>query len=64
MHRRKNGLSIEINLVEVNVPLVELIYRYYTVLNYQIHYVKEPRQRKQKNPGMRSFHWGLQLLTR
>lgn len=57
MHRRKNGLRIEINLVEVNVPLVELIYRYYTVLNYQIHYVKEhARQRKQKNPGMRSFH--------
>lgn len=43
MHRRKNGLRIEINLVEVNMPLVELIYRYYTVLNYQLHYVKEPR---------------------
>lgn len=56
MHRRKNGLRIEINLVQVNMPLVELIYRYYTVLNYQLHYVREQRQRKQENPGMRSFH--------
>lgn len=46
MYCKKIGFRIEINLVEVNMLLVELIYCYYMVLNYQLYYVKELWQGK------------------